>query len=149
MEEGSGDGDRGWYANLGSLPELALVACVSVPLDILLERRPPEAIEEGAARRIKPFVAEVVVSVADQWESLVRGNVELMLPIALSSPELVVEEEEPGCCPKELRCCLAVQIRRESLSPQVMSHARQVFLRLACLVRDWEFHWILRCQGVV
>lgn len=75
MEKRSGDGDSGWYADLGGLPELALMACVSVPFDILLEQWPPKAIKEGAARGIEPLVAEVVMGFTDKQESLVRGDI--------------------------------------------------------------------------
>jgi len=38
------DGDGGWYADLGSLAELALMAGTDVPLDIVLEGGPPKSI---------------------------------------------------------------------------------------------------------
>jgi len=53
------DNDCGWDSDIGGLAELALalVAGVGIPLDILLERGPPETVEESAA------VVECVVSV--------------------------------------------------------------------------------------
>ena len=73
------------------MAKLALVAGVDVPFDVLLNGRPPEAVEESAAGGIESFVAEVVVGIADKWESLVGRDIELMSSVALSSPEPVVE----------------------------------------------------------
>jgi hypothetical protein len=45
-KERGGNGDSRWNANLRRLAELALVAGTDVPFDIVLERRPPEPVEE-------------------------------------------------------------------------------------------------------
>jgi len=57
--------DDGRKSDLCCLPDLALVASLNIPFHVGLEGGPPEAVEEGAARRIKALVAKVVVGVAN------------------------------------------------------------------------------------
>jgi hypothetical protein len=49
-------GDDWWYAHLGCLVQLALVAGINISFDVLLECWPPESVSEGIACRIKTFV---------------------------------------------------------------------------------------------
>ena len=81
---------------------------IDIPLDVLLERGPPEAVEECAPSRIEPLVTEVVVGIAYEWESLVRGNIKLMSPLVLPPPEPIIEQEETRRRSKKLSCSLVV-----------------------------------------
>ena len=51
------------------LAKLTLVASVDIPFYVTIERRPPEAVEEGATCRIEPFVAEAIVGIANEGET--------------------------------------------------------------------------------
>ena len=72
-KEGRGGVDGGWKADIGGLMKLALVASADIPLNIVLEGRPPEAVEEGAPRGIEALVPKVIVGVTDEGEAL-RGR---------------------------------------------------------------------------
>ncbi len=48
-------------------------------------------VEDGAACEVKAFMAKVVVGVADEAESLERGNVKLMSSMVLPSPESTIK----------------------------------------------------------
>jgi len=60
---------------LGGLAELALVVGVDIPLDVLLERGPPETVEESAA--VAEFVVSVQVAGDSDGESFVGRDVKL------------------------------------------------------------------------
>ena len=72
------------------LAELALMARLNIPLDVTVERRPPESVSEGAACGVVTLVAKVVVRVADEGEAEGRRDVKLMSPIVLQPPKPVV-----------------------------------------------------------
>ena len=58
--------------DLGGLVKLASVACVNVPANIAFERGPPEVVGDGAVSGIKAFMAELVMSGADESEALLE-----------------------------------------------------------------------------
>ncbi len=59
----------------------------------MFDGRPPETVEDGTARGVETFMAEVVVGVVFEAESLGGGDIELMPSMVLSSPKLAVEYE--------------------------------------------------------
>ena len=87
--------------DFSGLMQLALVACVDEPLNVLLESGPPEAVKESAPCGVKPFVAEVVVGVMNEMKSLRRENIKLVPPVVLPSPESPIEDKEACCLSKE------------------------------------------------
>ncbi len=96
VEERSGSCDGRRDAELSKLSELAFVAGSDVPLNVLVESRPPEALEKLRSDGVDAFVSEGIVGLAYQVES--RGRVyDLLMDAALlSSPRLTVSEEEGG-----------------------------------------------------
>jgi hypothetical protein len=76
------------------LAKLALVTGADVPFDVLVDGRPPEAVEECAARGVEPPVSEVVVGVVNDAGSLIREDEELVSSVTLSSPESTVKQKE-------------------------------------------------------
>ena len=59
------------------------MAHFNVPLDIAVERQPPESVGEGAACGVVSLVAKAVVCVADEGEAEGRCDVKLMSSIVL------------------------------------------------------------------
>src|SRR5882762_1643790 len=86
-EEGSGNGDARSDADFGGLPELALMTGTDVPLDVLIDGRPPEAVSESMACGIEALVAEVVVDGADDGEASGGRNEKLVAASGIVSPE--------------------------------------------------------------
>src|SRR5712672_3641160 len=86
-EQRCGEGNRQWDTDLGGLAKLALVAGVDEPLDILLERGPPEAVCKRMAGQIEPLVTEVVVCVANKGHALGVRGVKLVVALDLVLPE--------------------------------------------------------------
>jgi hypothetical protein len=56
-KEGSRKVNNRQDANLGGLTKLAFMTSVNIPFYILLQRRPPEAVEEHAVSQIKALMA--------------------------------------------------------------------------------------------
>ena len=96
-EEGRGVVNSGRKPDFGGLADLALVTCLNVPLDVRVERRPPEAVEKGAARGIEALVAKPVVGVADERVSYGRAGVELVPAVVLLLPKASPGNEEAVC----------------------------------------------------
>jgi hypothetical protein len=102
-EEGRGVVDSGWEPDFGGLVDLALVTSLNVPLDIGVERGPPEAVEKGAACGIETLVSKLVVGVVDEHVSngwvgikLVSAMVLLLLKASPSDEEMVHSANEMG-----------------------------------------------------
>ena len=66
LKDGRGDGDGGRNPDLRRLAKLALVASADVPLDVLLEGRPPKPVEERAAGGVETLVTKMIVSIANE-----------------------------------------------------------------------------------
>ena len=76
------------------LPDLALMTCLYIPLDILSHPWPPKSIPQPSQHREDPLVSEIVVGLLDKPVAsfLVRDS--LVPPLQLLLPQLVVFEEE-------------------------------------------------------
>src|SRR6266404_1151159 len=86
-EEGSGSRDARGNADFGGLLELTLMTGTDVPLDVLIDGRPPEAVSESVVCGIEALVAEVVVDGMDDGEASGGGNEELVAAGGILSPE--------------------------------------------------------------
>jgi hypothetical protein len=93
-EEGRGIVDGRREPDFGGLADLALVTSLNVPLNIGVERGPPEAVEKGAACGIETFVSELVVGVADERISNGWAGVELVSAVMLLPPKASPSDEE-------------------------------------------------------
>ena len=91
MEEGGRNSDSGWDADFSGLTELALVAGVDVPFDVLFQCWPPEPIKESAACGIEPSMTQIVVGILDKDMSLRWGDIQLVFTVPLSPPKSAVE----------------------------------------------------------
>ena len=83
------------------MADLALVTCLNVPLDVGVERGPPEAVEKGAAHGIEALVAKPVVGIADEHILNGRAGVELVPAVVLLPPKASPGDEEAVCSANE------------------------------------------------
>jgi len=123
-----------------------LVASLDVPLDVGLERGPPKAVEEGAARRIEPLVAELVVCVADERVASGWRGVKLMATVGLASPKSCAGDEEAACSAKETGEHITGQVGRGAPRKEVEADLLDIFV---CLVRPVASRKSDGCRVVV
>jgi hypothetical protein len=88
--------------HLSCLAQLALVAGIDVAFDVLLKRWPPESVSKGMVGGIETFVSQFIVGIMEESGALRCGNVELVPPLVVLSPELSVSEKETLGILKEL-----------------------------------------------
>ena len=104
------------------LADLALVTSLDVPLDIGLERGPPEVVEERAACGIKTLVPQLVVRIVNKGITLRQAGVKLVLAIGLSSPELSTRDEEAAGSADKTGEHITRQVRRSTPRDQISAN---------------------------
>jgi len=111
-----------------------LVASLDVPLDVSLERRPPEVVEEGVAHRIEPLVAELVVCVVDECVVLGWRGIKLMATVGLASPKSSTGDEEAACSAMEMGERITGKVGRGVPRKEVEVDLLNIFVCLVCPV---------------
>ena len=61
LEEWGWRGDDGWYDNLIDRLDLTLMACLEIPSEIFVERRPPEVVGDGMLSGIESAMTKLVM----------------------------------------------------------------------------------------
>ncbi len=60
----------GWQqSGLHRLVELALMAGLDIPFNVAVERRPPEAVSDGAPCGVEALVAKAIIGITDEGEA--------------------------------------------------------------------------------
>jgi hypothetical protein len=94
------------------LAQLTLVTRLTVPTDVFVKVRPPEAKQKVIRGRESTFVSELVVGVGNESKTVGRVRDELNSAVAMFPKELLIHEEEFGGLPKELTVFVFVEVRR-------------------------------------
>jgi hypothetical protein len=84
------------------LTDLALVTSLNIPFHIGVERRPPEAVKEGAACGVETLVAELVMGITNEHILNGRVSVELVSAVVLLLPKASPSNEETVCSANEI-----------------------------------------------
>ena len=98
-EKAGGSRDRRRNENLMELADLALMARLAVPFDVSIEERPPETVGEAGANNKDALMAKVVMSFAQESESLSFRHIDLVLSGGMPFPQFVVHDEEAASLP--------------------------------------------------
>jgi hypothetical protein len=77
--------------HFGRLSNLAFVARLDIPLDVLRKHGPPEPDEQSNSNRIYSLMTEFVVRFFDQLVSSFSWDNQLVSTVRIASPKLVVQ----------------------------------------------------------
>lgn len=107
MEKWRGCNDHQWNVDLDHLVNLALMAQLDKPFDIVVHKRPPKALEKSYMNSEDALVSEIVMRLSNEIKVLLLRNHHLVLSLCIPSPQVILVNEKPQTCVhKALKLCL-------------------------------------------